>query len=98
MTLWGRRKAVVDAINHTHVNADYLPQTSLPSAVRATTGPAEAAGGDDIAVLAVSAQPRTLLEGWADQWQSHARVTDVDSTSHHAVAPRQQALWVSLLP
>ncbi|MER5926745.1 NAD(P)H-dependent glycerol-3-phosphate dehydrogenase [Streptomyces mirabilis] len=69
VTLWGRRAALVDAINDTRANPDYLPQAKLPDSVRATTDPAEAAHGADIAVLAVSAQSaRPVLEGWAGQW------------------------------
>ncbi|MFJ1607085.1 NAD(P)H-dependent glycerol-3-phosphate dehydrogenase [Streptomyces sp. NPDC088253] len=69
VTLWGRRAALVDAINDTRANPDYLPQVKLPDSVRATTDPAEAAHGADIAVLAVSAQSaRPVLEGWAGQW------------------------------
>ncbi|MEU3862751.1 NAD(P)H-dependent glycerol-3-phosphate dehydrogenase [Streptomyces sp. NPDC028722] len=70
VTLWGRRVELVDAINDTRSNPDYLPQVKLPDNVRATTDPAVAAHGADIAVLAVSAQSvRPLLEGWAGQWQ-----------------------------
>jgi glycerol-3-phosphate dehydrogenase (NAD(P)+) len=59
----------VDALNSTHSNPDYLPQVKLPGTVRATTDPAEAARGADIAVLAVSAQKvRPLLEEWRPQW------------------------------
>ncbi|WP_051790742.1 NAD(P)H-dependent glycerol-3-phosphate dehydrogenase [Streptomyces sp. NRRL S-1022] len=69
--LWGRRAALVDAINETRANPDYLPQTKLPETVRATTDPAEAAHDADIAVLAVSAQSaRALLEGWVGLWGS----------------------------
>jgi glycerol-3-phosphate dehydrogenase (NAD(P)+) len=71
VTLWGRRAALVDAINATHSNPDYLPDVTLPANVRATTDPAEAAREADIAVLAVSAQHlRRLLEDWAGQWRS----------------------------
>jgi glycerol-3-phosphate dehydrogenase (NAD(P)+) len=59
----------VDALNSTHSNPDYLPQVKLPGTVRATTDPAEAARGADLAVLAVSAQKvRPLLEEWRPQW------------------------------
>ncbi|MBB5926673.1 NAD(P)H-dependent glycerol-3-phosphate dehydrogenase [Streptomyces echinatus] len=71
VTLWGRRAALVDAINGTRANPDYLPQVKLPDNVRATTDPAEAAHGAGIALLAVSAQSaRPLLEGWTGQWQN----------------------------
>ncbi|MEU7407928.1 MULTISPECIES: NAD(P)H-dependent glycerol-3-phosphate dehydrogenase [Streptomyces] len=69
VTLWGRRPELVDALNSTHSNPDYLPQVKLPGTVWATTDPAEAAHGAHLAVLAVSAQKvRPLLEEWRPQW------------------------------
>ena len=38
--MWGRRAELVDQINASHVNADYLPNLLLPDAVSATTDPA----------------------------------------------------------
>ncbi|WP_204016390.1 NAD(P)H-dependent glycerol-3-phosphate dehydrogenase [Sphaerimonospora thailandensis] len=63
-TLWGRRAAVVDAINERHENPDYLPGLRLPETLRATTDPAEAMDGADYVVLAVPAQTlrRNLVE------------------------------------
>ena len=34
--LWARRAELAQAINETHTNPDYLPDTRLPAAVRAT--------------------------------------------------------------
>ncbi|MFI9051226.1 NAD(P)H-dependent glycerol-3-phosphate dehydrogenase [Streptomyces sp. NPDC053427] len=66
VTLWGRRAAVVDAINNGRTNPDYLPGVTLPAAVRATTDPAEAARGADFTVLAVPSQTlRANLTEWA---------------------------------
>ncbi|MCR8578932.1 NAD(P)-dependent glycerol-3-phosphate dehydrogenase [Streptomyces sp. Isolate_219] len=66
VTLWGRREALVDAINNGRTNPDYLPGVELPAAVRATTDPAEAARGAEFAVLAVPAQTlRANLAEWA---------------------------------
>ncbi|MFJ9521601.1 NAD(P)H-dependent glycerol-3-phosphate dehydrogenase [Kitasatospora sp. NPDC101801] len=66
VTLWGRRQELVDAINATHVNPDYLPDTRLAESVRATTGPAEALAGAEFAVLAVPSQTlRQNLAAWA---------------------------------
>ncbi|MDN3261819.1 NAD(P)H-dependent glycerol-3-phosphate dehydrogenase [Streptomyces sp. CSDS2] len=70
VTLWARRTDLVNAINRTHSNPDYLPQVRLPDTVRATADPAEAARGADIVFLAVSAQKvRSLLEGWRQLWE-----------------------------
>ncbi|MFF8783454.1 NAD(P)H-dependent glycerol-3-phosphate dehydrogenase [Streptomyces sp. NPDC015125] len=66
VTLWGRRTALVDAINNGRTNPDYLPGVELPASVRATTDPAEAARGAEFAVLAVPAQTlRGNLAEWA---------------------------------
>ncbi|MEC4017279.1 NAD(P)H-dependent glycerol-3-phosphate dehydrogenase [Streptomyces sp. H27-D2] len=66
VTLWGRRAELVDAINTGHTNPDYLPGVELPSSVRATTDPAEAARGADFTVLAVPSQTlRGNLAVWA---------------------------------
>ncbi|BDH14645.1 NAD(P)H-dependent glycerol-3-phosphate dehydrogenase [Streptomyces hygroscopicus] len=66
VTLWGRRTALVDAINNGRTNPDYLPGIELPASVRATTDPARAARGAEFAVLAVPAQTlRGNLAEWA---------------------------------
>ncbi|ETK31796.1 NAD(P)H-dependent glycerol-3-phosphate dehydrogenase [Microbispora sp. ATCC PTA-5024] len=64
-TLWGRRAEVVDAINATHENPEYLPGVPLPETLRATTDPAEATDGAEFVVLAVPAQTlRANLTAW----------------------------------
>ena len=59
VTLWGRRAEVVDAINTTRTNPDYLPGTQLPPAVTATTDPALAARDADFVILAVPSPPKS---------------------------------------
>ncbi|AQT74595.1 MULTISPECIES: NAD(P)H-dependent glycerol-3-phosphate dehydrogenase [Streptomyces] len=66
VTLWGRRTAVVDAINTGRTNPDYFPGVELPANIRATADPAEAAAGADFTVLAVPSQTlRENLAAWA---------------------------------
>ncbi|MFD7440600.1 NAD(P)H-dependent glycerol-3-phosphate dehydrogenase [Streptomyces sp. NPDC059909] len=66
VTLWGRRAELVDAINTTRTNPDYLPGIQLPERVRATTDPAEAARDADFTVLVVPSQTlRANLAEWA---------------------------------
>ncbi|MFE4370681.1 NAD(P)H-dependent glycerol-3-phosphate dehydrogenase [Streptomyces sp. NPDC056835] len=66
VTVWGRRREVVEAINTTHTNPDYLPGFELPVGVRATTDPAEAARGAEFTVLTVPSQTlRGNLAEWA---------------------------------
>ncbi|AXK33184.1 NAD(P)-dependent glycerol-3-phosphate dehydrogenase [Streptomyces armeniacus] len=66
VTVWGRRPELVDVLNTTRGNPDYLPGVELPPSVRATTDPAEAARGAEFTVLAVPSQTlRGNLERWA---------------------------------
>ena len=74
VTMWGRRDEVVAQIN-AGVNKDYLPELRLPSTIRATTDPAEAADGADIVVLAVPSQTlRANLTAWGSALPSSAAV------------------------
>ena len=64
--LWGRRAELVERINSSHVNDDYLPDLVLPEAVSATTDAQKAVDGVDIVVLAVPSQTlRVSLALWA---------------------------------
>ncbi|KJK55115.1 NAD(P)H-dependent glycerol-3-phosphate dehydrogenase [Saccharothrix sp. ST-888] len=66
VTLWGRRQELVDTIERTHVNPDYLPGVRLPDSIHATTDAAEALAGAEFAVLAVPSQTlRQNLAAWA---------------------------------
>ncbi|WP_234816885.1 MULTISPECIES: NAD(P)H-dependent glycerol-3-phosphate dehydrogenase [Mycolicibacterium] len=65
VTMWSRRPEVADEINSEHRNAEYLGDVKLPSAIRATSDPAEALAGACTVLLAVPAQQlRANLEGW----------------------------------
>jgi glycerol-3-phosphate dehydrogenase (NAD(P)+) len=76
--MWGRRAELVDQINASHVNADYLPNLLLPEAISATTDPAEAVRGVDIVVLAVPSQMlRANLAPWVDFLPPHAAVVSL---------------------
>lgn len=66
VTLWARRPEVVDAVNNTRSNPDYLPGVELPSSVRATTDPAEAARDAEFTVITIPSQTlRANLASWA---------------------------------
>ncbi|KIF67788.1 glycerol-3-phosphate dehydrogenase [Streptomyces sp. AcH 505] len=66
VTLWGRRRDLVETITRTHTNPEYLPGVELPASVRATADPAEAADGADFTVLTVPSQTlRANLAEWA---------------------------------
>jgi len=65
--LYGRRQEVVDSIDRTHMNTDYLPGIALPASLRATTDVAEALDGADFVVLAVPSQTlRANLTAWRE--------------------------------
>ncbi|WP_329498297.1 NAD(P)H-dependent glycerol-3-phosphate dehydrogenase [Kitasatospora herbaricolor] len=66
VSLWGRRQELVDVVNTTHENPDYLPGVRLSDAITATTDPAVALAGAEFAVLAVPSQTlRQNLGAWA---------------------------------
>ncbi|WP_049574080.1 NAD(P)H-dependent glycerol-3-phosphate dehydrogenase [Streptomyces sp. SBT349] len=66
VTLWARRPGIVEAVNTTRTNPDYLPGIRLPATVRATTDPALAARGAEFTVLSVPSQTlRANLAAWA---------------------------------
>jgi glycerol-3-phosphate dehydrogenase (NAD(P)+) len=76
--MWGRRAELVDQINQSHVNGDYLPDLLLPAAISATTDPQEAVDGVDIVVLAVPSQTlRANLTQWVDFLPRHSAVVSL---------------------
>ncbi|MGH3361844.1 MAG: NAD(P)H-dependent glycerol-3-phosphate dehydrogenase [Nocardioides sp.] len=67
VTIWGRREDVCAAINERHQNPDYLDGIDLPSTVRATADPEEAATGAEAVFFVVPAQTfRENVEHWVD--------------------------------
>src|SRR4051812_10070057 len=61
--LWARRKDVADEIGTEHTNSTYLPEASLPPALRATPSIEEAVGEADVVVMAVPSHGfRAVLE------------------------------------
>ena len=76
--MWGRRTELVDQINQSHVNGEYLPDLTLPEAISATTNPQEAVAGVDMVVLAVPSQTlRIHLAQWADCLPRNAAVVSL---------------------
>ena len=66
VTLWGRRRAITEAISTRHENPGYLPGIALDPELHASSDPAKALVGADLVVLAVPAQSlRQNLAGWA---------------------------------
>jgi glycerol-3-phosphate dehydrogenase (NAD(P)+) len=63
--LWGRRAEVVDQINTSHVNAQYLKDVPLPESISASTDVAAVLKDADLMVIAVPAQSlRPQLREW----------------------------------
>ncbi|GGU96129.1 glycerol-3-phosphate dehydrogenase [NAD(P)+] [Streptomyces albospinus] len=66
VSLWARRPELVETINATSTNPDYLPDVTLPSGITAMADASEAAEGAAFAVLGVTAQTtRANLAVWA---------------------------------
>ena len=76
--MWGRRAELVEQINQSHVNGDYLPDLVLPEAISATTDPQEAMDDVDIVVLALPSQTlRANLTQWAGLLPPRAAVVSL---------------------
>ncbi len=64
--LWARREDVVEEINNSHRNGDYLPGVKLPNALMASSVVSEVLDGAAMVFLAVPSQTlRSNLEQWA---------------------------------
>jgi len=73
VTLWARRREVVDAMRTTRCNPDYLPSVVLPEALQVTGDAETALAGADIVALAVPAQSlRANLTAWAPELPAQA--------------------------
>ncbi|MFD0775326.1 NAD(P)H-dependent glycerol-3-phosphate dehydrogenase [Streptomonospora algeriensis] len=68
VVVYGRRSAVVDAINQRHENPDYFPGIALNPALTATTDAAKALHDAEFVVLAV---PSQTLRGNLAEWYEH---------------------------
>lgn len=78
VTLYARRPELVEAINRTRRNPDYLPDIELPVGITATADPRAALAGADIVVLAVVSQSlRENLAAWGDAIEPNATVVSV---------------------
>jgi glycerol-3-phosphate dehydrogenase (NAD(P)+) len=63
--IWGRNQVVVDEINNSHTNRQYLDENALPVGLKATTDLKEAFDYSNIYILAVPAQTlRENLKIW----------------------------------
>jgi glycerol-3-phosphate dehydrogenase (NAD(P)+) len=63
VVLWSRNAAVVDAINQTHVNSFYLPNSPLPAALVATGSIEESLGKAELVILAAPSHVTRELLG-----------------------------------
>lgn len=65
--LWARREDVVEEINNSQRNGDYLPGVRLPKALRASADIGEVLEGASLVFLAV---PSQTLRGNLEQWSA----------------------------
>ncbi len=67
VTLWAREPEVVDEINTSHRNSQFAGDMVLPTAIRATSDPAEALAGATTVLLVLPSQKlRENLADWTD--------------------------------
>lgn len=65
VVLWGRDAALVEVINRTHENANYLPGLPLSPKIRASTDLADAAKGTELVIVGTPSQATRELLGRA---------------------------------
>jgi glycerol-3-phosphate dehydrogenase (NAD(P)+) len=65
VVLWGRDAALVEVLNRTHQNANYLPGLELNAKIRGSTDFEEAAAGAELIVVATPSQATRDLLGKA---------------------------------
>ncbi|WP_441863677.1 NAD(P)H-dependent glycerol-3-phosphate dehydrogenase [Pseudarthrobacter sp. YAF2] len=76
--VWGRRAEVVDQINQSHRNSDYLKDVVLPASITASTDVRQVLAGADLVVVAVPAQSlRPQLREWKDMIEPGAVVVSL---------------------
>jgi glycerol-3-phosphate dehydrogenase (NAD(P)+) len=76
--VWGRRAEVVDQINQSHRNSDYLKDVVLPANITASTDVRQVLAGADLVVVAVPAQSlRPQLREWKDMIEPGAVVVSL---------------------
>ena len=87
--LWARRTELAQAINETHTNPDYLPDTRLPAAVRATHDDVEALALADVVVFGVPSQTlRANVEKWAPHLPEDATLVSISKGVETATLKR----------
>ena len=87
--LWARRAELAQAINENHTNPDYLPDTRLPAAVRATHDDVEALALADVVVFGVPSQTlRANVEKWAPQLPEDATLVSISKGVETATLKR----------
>jgi len=69
---WMRNEVVADSINQDHVNPDYLPDTKLNPALRATTDLNEAVADADVIFVSVPSKfVRQVVSSFAPDLKPH---------------------------
>lgn len=68
VTLWARRQAVADEINHSRTNEKYLPGISLPKRIYASTSIPDAVRGKDLVLFVVPSHSMRDIAVRASRW------------------------------
>lgn len=68
VTLWARRRELVDTLVRTHRNPDYLPDTELPQSITFTDDAPSALQGAEVVVIAV---PSQTVRGNVVEWKEY---------------------------
>ena len=63
VVLWGRDKSLIEVLNRTHENANYLPGLALSPKIRGSTDVEESAQGTELVVVATPSQATRELLG-----------------------------------
>ena len=78
VVLWGRDAALIDALNRTHENANYLPGLALSPKIRGSTDLEEAAHGAELVIVATPSQAtRDLLGRTQNLFPQHVPIVSV---------------------
>lgn len=78
VVLWGRDAGLIDTLNRTHQNPNYLPGLALSPKIRGSTDREAAAAGAELVVVATPSQAtRGLLASAQNLFPSHVPVVSV---------------------
>jgi glycerol-3-phosphate dehydrogenase (NAD(P)+) len=97
--LWARDPDVVDRLNRTHRNDDYLPDIDLPAELAATVALEDACAGADVVVMAVPSHGfRAVLEAARPAIAANAAVISLSKGLEQGSELRMTQVVAEVLP